>query len=86
MCETFTDAPSGAVHNTRKYHKRINKVDRVEPIGVEYMTTMPTNPKDVQIFPTKAQLFDFIEYMVRYKGFRWEDFTMVKITKQKLIS
>lgn len=72
--------------NTRKYHKRINKSDKVEPLGVQYLTFLPNRPEDVKVFDTKAQLFDYIEYQVRYCGYDWEDFTMLKQINQKLIS
>lgn len=86
MYENFTEAPSGAVHNTRKYHKRITKTDKTEPLGVQYLTFLPNRPDDVKVFSTKAQLFDFIEYHVRYDGFQWDDFQMFKQINQKLIS
>lgn len=76
-----------SVHNTRKYHKRINKTDKTEPLGVEYVTALPTNPYDVYHFLTKVQLFDFIEKCLRENpDLQWSDFKMIKITTQKLIS
>lgn len=75
-----------SLHNFRKSHKRINKSDKVEPLGVQYLTFLPNRPEDVKVFDTKAQLFDFIEYQVRYYGYKWEDFTLLKQINQKLIS
>lgn len=66
-----------SIHNFRKYHKHINKLDKTEPLSVEYYTIL--NDNQIVTFPTKAQLFDFMERC----DFR---FPMYKRINQKLIS
>lgn len=74
-----------SLKNNRKYGHHINKLDKVEPIGVKYYTYSPDTTEEMY-FDTKAALFDYIEQQCRINGLSFDDFEMFRIVNQKLIS